>query len=764
MRLSTILLALAAFCTTTIFCAEPWMSKEGKAMFAAHEFLLGDFAEQHEAELTPEGVLKRVHLAGTSFEIDGESELELPPGTERVAQFMRYFEIHGSGLDTLGGVRLLPVAPQTNLPVSTKTATVYRVKVPALPAPDGKTPQFKLAVKGKAKVTHIDLVPFARGISKEFDRAPYSNLGHESPPEKLTLALDLEHELSVEGHVSLDRNKWFRYYGRPGSLPVELEKFALQRGFLPGRQMLKFEPALERGYNKNDPKLKEGPARPGYPDPKFWEQHKASMFADLEKRGYPADMKFAMCFNDYPSFMSRHPNGRGTPREDKFDAAAEMVARYLKNEIQHSGRTATWWEPKNEASIKAEWDFHWLKQYDSWGLLADFHNQVADKVHAEVPGVKIAGPASAWMQVQVQDFTLWKKQARFMDLTKGHLDAYSHHFYEDAGTLGAYDRRAQGYSNYLLGRLDAILDLFRAHMVATDNVRPILITECGALNIGGSNADYWLRLRTYNAFLTQFMQRPHQLDLVVPFIFLHAPWDPTNAHSAFIRGEKGGEFKRTPCAHFFDLWRDFDGRRLPISSPNKYVRCVAVHDGERVRVAISNLTNRRQQVDLGTDLPAAQRRLYRMNGEIIYQDAKAVSPQAVPLEVGETTIVTLTLTRELSPEGTIEQRSYFSDKTVQPTTTEHTIDIGAVAKISKAMVVVGLQNSGGLDAPIRGTINGHPFEHDTGWASGVKDFFEQAYIEVPADQLQPKNTIRFDRIDSTTLTEVQLRLESLLPR
>ena len=106
-----------------------------------------------------------------------------------------------------------------------------------------------------------------------------------------------------------------------------------------------------------------------------------------------------------------------------------------------AGRTATWWEVKNESSIKAEWDYHWRKGVDSWALLADLHNQVADKVHAEVPGVKIAGPASAWMQVQVQDFTLWKKQARFMDLTKGHLDVYSHHFYEDANTLGAYDRR-----------------------------------------------------------------------------------------------------------------------------------------------------------------------------------------------------------------------------------------------------------------------------------------------------------------------------------
>ncbi|MGI9240629.1 MAG: beta-agarase [Verrucomicrobiales bacterium] len=741
--------------------AEPWLSGEGKLMLAAHEFLLGEFGDRHELEFDSENVLKRVTLEGSSFTIGGDAELELPAGTEKVAQFMRYFELHGTGLDTLGGIRLLPAAPASDLNVSTHTPTLYRVKVPALAAPGAETPRFRLAVSGEAQVTRIDLVPFAGGIRTEFDRAPYSNLGHEFPVERLKLDLDLEHGLSVEGHAWIEREKWFRYYGRPGSLPEKIENFALERNFLPGRQMLKFEPALERGYNPRDPKLKEDPARPGYPDPEFFNAHRAKLFSNLAERGYPPEMKFAMCFNDYPSFMSLHPNGRGTPRRDKFDAAAEMVARYLKNEIQHSGRTATWWEVKNEASIKSEWDYHYTAD-DSWGLLADLHNQIADRVHREVPGVQIGGPASAWMQVQVGGFDLWAKQARFMDLTRGHLDVYTHHFYENAGTLGAYDRRATGYSNYLLGRLDAILDLFRAHMIATDNVKPMLITECGALNIGGSNADYWLRLRTYSAYLTQMMERPHQLDLIVPFIFLHAPWDPTNAHSAFIR-DGGGEFEMTPCAHFFDLWREFRGRRLPVSSPNKYVRSVACFDGRKVYVAISNFTNRRQQVDLGVDYPAIQRRLYRSDGEIHYMDGLEIDPAKVPLEVEETSIVILTLPEPLDPETTIERRSFYSDELV---TGGRAFDIGisSPSRIRYAELRIGLQNSGGLEAPIRGTINGHPFEHDTGWARDVANFFEQAIIPIDPGHLGEENRVELEGLpDGTTITEVHLRLDQQSP-
>ena len=738
--------------------AEPWLSDEGKAMRSAHQFLFGEFRQQHESEISDDGILRRVKLRDSGFQADGSAELELPAGTEQVLQFMRYLELHGTGLESLGGVRLLPLAPDSNLPVSTQTPKIYRVKTVALPAPGQDTPRFKLGVQGKATITRIDLIPFAGGIRQEFDRSPYSNLAHEFPPEKLAIDLDLDHELSIDGHVWLEREKWFRYYNRPGSLPRTMEDYAVDRGFLPGRQMLKFAPALERGYRKQDPKLKEDPARPGYPDPGFFEVHRGTLFADLEARGYAPDMKFAMCFNDYPSFMSRHPNGRGTPRADKFDAAAELVSRYLQNEIRHSGRTATWWELKNESSIKAEWDFHWLKEYDSWKLLADFHNTVAGRVHREVPGVQIAGPASAWMQVQVGDFKLWKSQARFMDLTRDHLDAYSHHFYEDANTLAAYDRRQFGYSNYLLGRLDAVLDLFRAHMVATDNLKPMLITECGALNIGASDADYWLRLRTYSAFLTQFMQRPEQIDLVVPFIFLHAPWDPTNAHSAYVPDGEGG-FKETPCARFFDLWQNFYGRRLPVSSPNKYVRCVAVHDGEVVRIAISNLTNRRQEIDLGKSLPARQRRLYRLDGKIRYEAGNEVDPAAIPVEVGETTIVTLTLPQKLTPRGTVLRRDYFSDKIV---TREREFTIAAPTGARAARLFVGLQNRGGLDAPLRGTINGHRFGHSTKWAQGVEDFFEHAIIELPPEHLEAENQIVIENLsESTTISEVHLEIDSI---
>ena len=256
--------------------------------------------------------------------------------------------------------------------------------------------------------------------------------------------------------------------------------------------------------------------------------------------------------------------GRGTPKPEYFDDAAELAAAYVAEQIKDSGFTAQWWEVKNESSVQSEWAHHWKEKQgiDGWGLLADFHGQVAAAVHERAPEVKVGGPSSAYMQLQVKDFALYRNQARFIDETRGKIDFFSHHFYENALMLGAHERRGKGYSNYLLGRYEAILDMLRAHMHKADNVLPILITECGSLQNGRQPSDNWLRLLAWNAYLTKSMQRPDQIRLFVPFIFLHMSWNPYSGDAAFTpKGDREkhrtiDDFERTTISNYFELWRD----------------------------------------------------------------------------------------------------------------------------------------------------------------------------------------------------------------
>lgn len=780
-KISLIILICFMVCFSTSAGSAQELTAEGKQAKASHDYLFETLISAHLPKLEgkktdPYGrKLRSIELKKTRFEINGEANLLLPEGTENVAQFFRYFELRGKNLHQLEGIYLLPVAPDSQLNISTKTPNVYRVKVPSLPTPNAKTPRFRLSVKGKAIVESIHLVTFGSGLFEKFDHLPFVNLGHDQPVKEVAVNLDVESLLSIEGHVELDRTKWFRYYGKPGSLPLELEKYALEKNFTPGRQIFKFEPALVKGYSPKSPKLKEDSKNPGFADPNFFESKYQSDYFAKVKEIYPKDYRFAMCFNDYPEFMSVKHTGRGTPLKDKFPAAADLVAKYLKNQIKHSGRTATWWELKNESRIKAEWDYHWTKE-DSWKLMADFHNTVADKVHEQVPNVKIGGPSSAWMQVQVGDFSLWKNQARFMDLTKGHLDFYSHHFYENAGTIGAFARRDQGYTNYLTGRLESILDMFKAHMHAIDNVRPMLLTEFGALNIGKSEADYWLRIRSFNAYLARLMDRPDQFEMVVPFIFLSSPWDPTNGSAILVPNENGGDrmklssYRKTPCHYVFELWKDFDGSRIPIESGNRYLKAIAVLNGNRIQIALSNMSGNRIAANLNSilkseDIKSAEyRRLYRLDGKIRYEESTDVSENldAVPVEVGETSVLTIKLNGNQAPPKTKVLTRHYAKQTAIPVTsqTKDGLEINFPEDIKSVKTVklfVGVHRRGGLNRPITGTFNGVNFECDTSWAKGVSDVFEQAIVEIPASKLKAMNKIVVSNSeDGLTLTEVHI--------
>ena len=88
--------------------------------------------------------------------------------------------------------------------------------------------------------------------------------------------------------------------------------------------------------------------------------------------------------------------GQGTPKVEYFQNATELAAAYVQDQIKDGGFSAQWWEVKNESTFQSEWAYHWREKegIDGWGLLSDFHNQVADAVHEVSPSTRIGGPAA----------------------------------------------------------------------------------------------------------------------------------------------------------------------------------------------------------------------------------------------------------------------------------------------------------------------------------------------------------------------------------
>ncbi|WP_372898559.1 beta-agarase, partial [Stieleria sp.] len=617
-----------------------------------------------------------------------------------------------------------------------------------------------------------DLVFIAqRQIPPEFDTIPYRDLGSELPRQRVEIDIDTDHELSIGGTSELQRGRWFRMHETPGVVDQSFERWAAERNFLPGRGAFKFNPGITRAWGNWEP-LKERADQPGAADLSFFDQYDAGQ----RHRNTIAEFKtipFAYCFNDWPDFMSVPLVGRGTPKVEHFDDAAELAAAYVEDQIKDGGFTAEWWEVKNESSVQSEWAHHWQEKQgiDGWGLLADFHNRVADAVHRRAGDVKVGGPSSAYMQLQVKDFELYRNQARFIEETRGHLDFFSHHFYENALMLGAYERRGTGYSNYLLGRYEAILDMLRAHMHKADNVLPILITECGSLQNGRQPSDNWLRLLAWNAYLTKSMQRPDQIDLFVPFIFLHMSWNPYSGDAAFTpkedrtRHKTIDDFEPTTIANYFELWRDFDGRRLPVEFNRRWMDVVAVHDGSRISIAVTNMGGRQIAVDLSGvaermgAVGATQTRLNYHQGEVVFEPEHDVDAAAIPVDVNETTVVRLKLDQELTPaKQLVMQRHYATATAVKSQGDPVTFDvkIGEANELASARVVIGVHRGGGLTQPLSVGINGTPVAIDVGDAAEFSEFFAPLDVQVDPSMIRGENRVQITAQPGTTITSVQL--------
>ncbi len=759
------------------------LSEEGLAKRALHDFLFESFSEDRETRYLGEGDdrgLKELTILKETQEIKHGDVISLPSGSEKVAVFFRHFGFRGENLDRIKEVHVIPFSPDKSPPRSAQVTDFYRVQMPTIPEGESSAEErmkIRIFMKDETATCRIDdLVFYAQNpISPEFDTIPFRDLGSEFSRESVVIDVDTNHELSIGGTPELQRERWFRVHETPGSTDGSFQRWAFERGFLPARGFLKFNPALTKGWGKEPETLKEREDQPGAADLTFFERSDSG----VRLRSAIPELKgktFLKCFNDWPDFMSVPMKGRGTPLVERFDDAADLAAAYVADQIEDAGYGATWWEVKNESSVKSEWDHHFAKGLDGWGLLADFHNRMADAIHAKSPETKVGGPSSAYMQVQVKGFALYRSQARFIEETKGHLDFFSHHFYENLGMLGAHERRGSGYSSYLLGRYEAILDMLQAHMLRTDHVLPILITETGTLQNGRKPSDNWFRLMAWNAYLNKSMQRPDQIDLFIPFIFLNMSWNPLSGDAAFTpkpgvaRPWTMDDYEPTTIAHFFDLWQDFDGRRLPVSFDRDWLDVVAVHDGKQISLAVTNMGGRQIALDLSAiakEIGAtgtSQTRLNYYQGEVVFEAEHPVDAAAVPVDVNETTVIRLALSDPIVPIGTLQQDRWYAVKTAVASKGEAEtfyVPIEAPGKVKTAQLLIGVHRSGGVTEAIEVTVNGIPVVIDAGDADEFSEFFAPLDADLPEGILKKENEVIVKAQAGSTITSVQAVTQSI---
>ncbi|MEM1026905.1 MAG: hypothetical protein AAGJ38_02375 [Planctomycetota bacterium] len=725
-----------------------------------------------------------VHLAKDIGEIDGERRFPVP--SELVAlwdYFVRFHlegDVHGLDVswensDGAGGALAHWY--------KTDTANVFQARS----VPTQTHLQYTVVVRGKGSLDAIRLlVRDEGGISSIFDGSPWSVLGADKPVLPVKVSVDLNSVLSIGGITDFETDKYFRLYAMPWGGPWGVHDYFLEHGFKPGRQIFKIYPALEIGYDDElpgKPPFVEDPDRPNHADPAFFES--GWSWPETIPQGVAEryqGLDFVLCFDEWPSF-NRHEgegvvNSRGTP--ENFVAAAETAGRTLKFITEQTGITPKWIEVKNESDIPYEWSYHAAPGEDGWAKLAEFHNEVAEGMKAFVPGVMVGGPTTAYPNFAAADWNLARRHLTFMDQTKGTLDFYSHHFYEGDRLLFE-DELRRGGNSYLLGRMTSYLDLIRAHQANTDNLVPLIITEYGSLSGGGEDHQIWKKLRNYSAYMVQYMQRPDELDVTVPFLIPFTWWSPEAKDGIFVfdsvdekrdlsklTANRPGMASGIPdspmtgihagkARWFLDLWEGFNGQLVPVASDTPYVNVHAAADGNTLWIAASSVKSQRVAIDLSESLAAEdidaveQRRLYLDSGELQFEiNDVSTQLQSLPLAAEETSVFKITLARPFTPGRTLTQHRHYGSRTLMPTGRPQSLmvavsDLPDAGDIQKAVFRVSVQRKDGFNEPLTLTFNGQTLEVDLSESRGIVNYDTVREVEIPAEWIQQENQIVLDQ-------------------
>lgn len=595
-----------------------------------------------------------------------------------------------------------------------------------------------LKISGRGTVDFL-LLRAINGVSLKFDEEPYSVPGAKQPTLPVKVRIDPRQRFSLSGDSSFRRRKWMRLYNMPDSVAQQdyrkASEYFVPRGFAGGR---------DAGFS-----IVTDPKQPG---------QRNEPLLKLLRSFYPEPFMSVVCFASMPEQVRcpdpKLANTRSTPAVDKFKETAELIAATITRREQNLGEYAGGYcEVKNESDIGTNWAyFNNAAKYDPWKLLADFHNEVAKAVKARNPNWKVGGPSSCLPVFDADRFQKGRVMLTFAERTYPNLDYYSWHFYEK-NVFRLREPGVYGHS-YLFGRLDASIDLYRNHLRLLGGEKPLIVTEYGGMDTPGTEIGFWMNLRSVNALMVNLMQHSDIIPMAMPFIVPVSWWSrknpKTDAFQLFRYDEKGN-MHLTPNRHFLDLWEQVDGIRIPAEASAPDVRLVALRNGKKIFLAVSNLTLRRLSLNLETALgnakivSASQRRLYIENGKICFQTESRSDLNHIPLAFDETSVLVLELDHDPGFTGTLDRQLAYGDAILLPTGGgEQTVSIRLDehrGRPEKSVLRVGVWRMNGFSRNASVAVNGRRFPLPLAKTAGRGSFFAPIEIGIPPEILEKENRI-----------------------
>ncbi|XP_067666733.1 beta-porphyranase A-like [Haliotis asinina] len=326
----------------------------------------------------------------------------------------------------------------------------------------------------------------------------------------------------------------------------------------------------------------------GYPDPTYLQDHalqsKSFTYYMQQLADYGnniSDMVWNIQGRSWPAWIDTSHHHGGFP--NNIDAASEFVSLMVQSAKDYTGgRLPHIFEVINEPD--------WYEDIIDPQTNVDFHRAVADKLKSRF-GMKVAGPSYTSMALRKSDennFSSWKRTAKFLDMSLDHLDFFSFHSYNYLHISGGNHT----YFGINEARLVASLDMVENYSYIKKGKNVQLVNTEFGLGLGnlksfGPNFENGMTdfetIYQENGFMFTFLNLREFIDRVTVFLLSNEQFRGHTAlrYSLFTRD--GHPLQNTK---FFTFWKNF-------ISDQKFLRVSSQYDGQERIVSPLALANPR---------------------------------------------------------------------------------------------------------------------------------------------------------------------------
>ncbi len=383
----------------------------------------------------------------------------------------------------------------------------------------------------------------------------------------------------------------------------------------------------------------------------------------------------------------------------------KQVAEYIANSYKSDWELVPkYLEPFNEPMVHAGDFAKGLKGAERTEAIeaiityiCKYHSEVARAIKStpELKGMQIMGFGSAFPEFETKNFSLWNNRFKqFIDVAGEDVDILSVHLYDGSGVNNLGGRRTGS-------NLEAIFDIMQTYSyIKLGAPMPIAVTEYGRLvpnnpvwqrSVGMANSKDTPKagakptvgnydpvinsqaVRSQLSMVMAFMNRQNELVKTVPFSTKRSPRTAMYSKASLWAQQDDGSYEYSNRKYFFEMLKDIKGESVVVSSDDVDVQTLAFVDGNRLYVMLNNLEEKQCSVALDllatkdlVDVQAKCLKIYedRTPGLTFIEYAKA--PMSIPLEYGETIVITYTYKDPIKFKHSVVRTKYYSKDYLKP--------------------------------------------------------------------------------------------------